>query len=140
MFSLCPPPEGGGGGSTPSPSQSTPTGPMSFLGAQCLVPGPFAGKVPQSQMGGGTPVLAKRWEVPKSQVGVSQDGVPLPARTGWGTPTRLGWGTPNQDRMGYPQPGQDGVTPPPPPNRVCLDRLCCGRYTSCGFPQENCLV
>ena len=67
-----------------------------------LVPCPFQG-VPQSQMGGGTPV---------------QDGYPL-ARSGWGTP---------QDRMGKPLAS------------LRLDRLCCGRYASCGFPQEDFLV
>ena len=50
----------------------------------------------------------------------------------WGCPpARAGWGN--------PWPGQDGV-PPPPRNRICLDKLCCGRYASCGFPQEDCLV
>ena len=57
-----------------------------------------------------------------------QDGVP-PARTG----------------VFSPQPGQDGVPYPqartglPPQDRLCLDRLCCGQYASCGFLQEEIL-
>ena len=68
--------------------------------------------VPQSQVGG-TPILAGGT---LSQVRMRY---PL-ARTGWGTPSQTGWGTPR--------------------DRLCLDILCRGLYTSCGFPQEDCLV
>ena len=62
---------------------------------------------------------------------------------------------PNQDRdgvlqpglVGTPQPGMDGVSPnrtgwstPPTQDRLYLDRLCCGWYAFCGYPQEDCLV
>ena len=44
------------------------------------------------------------------------------------------WGTPSPP----PRPGKDVV--PPSRDRLRLDRLCRGRYASCGFPQKDCLV
>ena len=94
--------------------------------------------------------------------GVPWDGVPpLPSQVrlgyfpgqvrmgGWGS---LGWVTPQPGQVGVsPQSGQDGVPPPPaemghthppppPQDRLYLDRLCRGRYASCGCPQEDFLV
>ena len=40
--------------------------------------------------------------------------------------------------LGIPSQWSQGV--PPPWDRLCLDRLYCGRYASHGFPQEDCLV
>ena len=138
-------PEGGG---TPSPSHNTSTGPMSFLGRypsdwSQILPGgtqvPVGGEIPWPRQGyfsprwgggglsqsqaGGTPVQGRGGVTPTEwypQPG--QDGVPPPARTGWGNPhpqpgqDRV---PPSQDRMGYPSPGQrdyprTGVHPPPP--------------------------
>ena len=93
----------GGGGFTPSPSHNTSTGPMSFPGGY-----------PQSQMG-----------VPQSQTGreVPHDGVLSLPRSGGVPPwpgqdglllARLEWGTPQPGMRCSPQPGQDGVTAPPP--------------------------
>ena len=69
-------------------------------------------------------------------------------RTGYPPLVRSGWGTP------CPQPGQDGepfsrdgVPPaksgwatPHPRNRLHLDRLCRGRYSSSGFRREDFLA
>ena len=103
---------------------------------------------------GGTPVtgtqVSSRGDTPV-QVGVppspggtqlpggypSSRGVPWP---GLGYPlARTGWGTPGQDRMGY-SPGQDWGTRFPSQDKLCLDRLCCGRYASFSFPQEGCFI
>ena len=56
---------------------------------------------------------------------LSSRGIPDRAR---GTP-RQGYLHP---RLGYPL-ARTGLPPP-------QDRLCCGRYASCGFPQEDFLV
>ena len=93
--------------------------PCPFQVPQWLIPDPFWG-VPQSQAGATTGCC--------TPPGSSQDGV---------SPVRSGWGTPSQ--VNFPQPGQDGV-PPPPQSRLCLDGLCLGRYASYGFPHEDCLV
>ena len=151
-------------GVTPSPPHNTSTGSMSLLGG-IPVSGPrsLLRGVPQSQMKG---YPSPRSRVPTGQDGggtpspPGQDGVPssqdrmryIPTRTGWGTslPTRTGWGTlqpgqdavpPSQDRMRYlPARTGWGYPPPPPQNRLGLDWLRCGRYSSCGFSQEDCLV
>ena len=131
-------------GGTPSPSHNNCTGPMSFLwgGGVFQVP----------SWGGGTPLQggvypSLRQAVPQSPAG----GTPVPGEgtPGWQYPqARPVWSTPSgQVRMGYPSartgwgtpwPGQDGV--PPHRDRLGLDRLCRGRYVSCGFPQEDCFV
>ena len=52
-----------------------------------------------------------------------------------------GWDiNPGQVRMVFSLASSGWGTPPPPQDRLRLDRLCRGRYTSCGFPQEDCLV
>ena len=43
-----------------------------------------------------------------------------------------------QDGMGYSQPARTGWSTPW--ERLCLDRLCCRWYISCGFTQEDFLV
>ena len=70
-----------------------------------------------------------------------------PVRSGWGIPPARTGVPPGQVRMGYPHPArsgwgtpQPGLGSPPPRDRLCLDRLCHGQYTSCGFPQKYCLV
>ena len=59
------------------------------------------------------------------------------------------WGYPGQDRIGYhpartgwgiPQPGKRWGFPPPAHDRLCLDKLWYGQYSSCDTPQEDCLV
>ena len=121
---------------TPSPSHNTSTGPMSFLGG---TPSPShnTSTGPMSFLGGVNP---SDWsQVPSRGVPQSQAGYPSPRG---GTPVlgypqsqdRMGTPLPNQDRMGYPPP------PPLPRDRLCLDLLRCGRYASCGFPQEDCLL
>ena len=122
-----------GGGRPQSQVLSQVSGPISFLGGT-----PASG--PMSFLGGG-PVLV--WKgVPQSQMGLEY---PTP---GWGYPTPvLAWGN---LKLEYPQPGQNWV----PPARTGLDTpqartglgyhpedwLPCGRYASCGFPQEDFLV
>ena len=66
-----------------------------------------------------TPLLARGYYMTKVPPG--QDGVP-----------------PSKDRMKYPL-ARSGV-PPSPQNGLCLDRLYCGGYASCGFLHENFLV
>ena len=97
-------------GVTPSPSHNTST---HWGGPQSLVQFPFPKGVPQSQAGG-YPISA--WWV------YLRTGLP-PSRTGLGYP---------------PCPGLGCPPPHPPSGRLCLDRLRCGRYASCGFPQEDC--
>ena len=82
-----------------------------------LVPCPFWG---------GTPVTG-----PRSGWG---EGYPI-----MGYPPGQRWVTP-QAGMGYPPARVRVPTPPPSRDRLCLDRLCRGRYASCGFPQEDFLV
>ena len=81
-----------------------------------LVLGPFL-RVPQSWC----------W-VPQSQEGLPMVGYP-PARSRWGTPPGLGYPS-SEVKMGHPT-HQD---------RLFLDRLCHGLYSSCGFQQEDCPV
>ena len=59
------------------------------------------------------------------------DGVP---------PSGLDGGTPHWDWMGVPPIGGGWGVPPSPRNERQLNKLCCGRYVSYGFPQEDFLV
>ena len=97
----------------------------------------FGGGVPQ-------PGASPRQERYPSQV-------PVPDWGGYPSQIRVpNWGYPGQVLVpdgGYPShngltpSGQDWMgVPPPTPEQVCLDRLCRGRYLSCGFPQEDFLV
>ena len=56
-----------------------------------------------------------------------------------GQDSRIGWGTPPPTRTRRVAPPSQYwmECPPPPPDRLRLDRLCRGRYGSCGFPQED---
>ena len=62
------------------------------------------------------------------------EGATLPVRTGWAPPLHWDW-------MEVP-PIRTGRGTPPPHPRIgwYLHRLCRGRYASCCFPQEDCLV
>ena len=95
--------------------------------SQHLVPGPFWGRGYPSSVTGpagrGTPVLAK---------GVPHD---MPPRQDWVSPARtwvptVSTGVPPHPGLGYPWAGLG----------YPQDRLCCGRYASCGFPKEDFLV
>ena len=102
-----------GGYTIPISSHNTSTSSMSFWGRG------YPSEWSQVRMG----------EYPGVTPTPSWDGVPpgqvrMGGTSRWGTPV-LGWGT---------------VPPPPPQDRLCLDRLCFGRYASCGFPQEDFLV
>ena len=79
----------------------------------------------------------------------STQGVPPSWWGGWGTSTWLtGGGVLPSGWQGYHPSGLDRGTPPGqdwmgythPSNGWQLNRLYCGRYASCGFPQEDLLV
>ena len=74
------------------------------------------------------------WGYPSDWSQVLSLGVPLiQDRMGYSPPPQ-----PEQDEV-FPWPGLNGVTfvPPPPRDRLCLDRLWWGRYTFCSLPQEE---
>ena len=131
-----------GGGGNPSPSHNTTTGSMSLSVVPHLhpiilplVPCPFQmGRTPQSQVGNipvpGRVVHQSQVEVPPSQ---DRTGYPLP-RTG------LGYPPPQPDRMGTLPLSRTELGYPPSGKTGSLDRLRCGQYASCSFPQEDCLV
>ena len=82
------------------------------------------------------------WSQVASQRGypsLGQRGTPVPGGGGYhrtGPPSGQDWGTPPLARTGILPPARTGVPPLPFPQ----DRLHSGRYASCGFPQEDCLV
>ena len=114
MFSLCLSFHTWWGGGFPSLWSQIPSQP--------LVPHPFLG-VPYPLI----PCLFQEYPSPGWYPG---QGYP----PDWGTPwPGQDWGTlPARTGLGYPQPGQDWSTP--------RDWLCCVRYASCSFPQEDFLV
>ena len=81
-------------------------------------------------------------------------GIPRPGQDGYrpiqvwtgGTPAMPEWGIPppppgpGQEGDYSPGRNRDGVPPPPPRAGQVMDSMCCGRYISCDFPQEDFLV
>ena len=131
MFSVCSHLGGGGGGYPISMPQYFPLVPMSFLG---WYPSPGKG-VPHSWLEG-TP-----HGVPPAQDGYPPGQVRMgypPGQVRMGT-LQAGLGYPLARTEVLPPPARTWVTPPPRTGHT-WDRLCHGRYDSCGFPQEGGLV
>ena len=120
VFTVCPPP----GGGTPVPGSFQDLWSQVFsrgiTQSQVLVQGPIWGY----------PSANRREGYPSP----SQRGTPVRAWMGVGyPPTRKGLA---RTELGYSPPVRTGLGYPAAPR----DRLRCGRYASCGFPQEDFLV
>ena len=124
----------GWGGGTPTPKYFQPLVSCPFQ--RCTpVPGPMSipGEYPDPGRGYPSP----RWGGYSTPRGIPQD-----RDSPWSGSLSQDLGTPlplTNKGLGYLSPSQDYSTPTPW-DRLCLDRLCCGQYASCRFPQEDCLV